>query len=187
MCIRDSLIVLALLGAHTAAIVTLLELAMVTSIVGVLWLWGAIDTRAPFPVSINAVSVCNLIMAVGLSVEFLLHVAHAFAHAHGTREERAAHAVRGTGCSVFFGITLTKLVGVFVLAFAPSQLFRLYYFRQYMSIVAVGAFVGLAVLPVVLSLIGPAEGGGDGGEEGGDGGVKQPLLGEEPEPERQSL
>jgi Niemann-Pick C1 protein len=34
------------------------------------------------------------------------------------------------GASVFSGITLTKLVGISVLAVAPSHLFRVYYFRM---------------------------------------------------------
>ena len=38
------------------------------------------------------------------------------------------------------GITLTKLVGVSVLAIAPSLLFRVYYFRMYMATVVAGAF-----------------------------------------------
>ena len=59
------------------------------------------------------------------------------------------------GASVFSGITLTKLVGIAVLAVAPSHLFRVYFFRMYTCLIVVGAFVGLAFLPVCLSLWGP--------------------------------
>ena len=48
--------------------------------------------------------------------------------------------MKSAGASVLTGITLTKLVGVSVLAIAPSLLFRVYYFRMYMATVAVGAF-----------------------------------------------
>ncbi|CAN0137978.1 unnamed protein product, partial [Ectocarpus fasciculatus] len=71
------------------------------------------------------------------------------------RQERAEAAMKSAGASVLTGITLTKLVGVSVLAIAPSLLFRVYYFRMYMATVAVGAFQGLAVLPVLLSMCGP--------------------------------
>lgn len=54
------------------------------------------------------------------------------------------------------GITLTKLVGITVLAVAPSHLFRVYYFRLYLALILLGAFVGLAALPVLLSFYGPA-------------------------------
>ena len=48
--------------------------------------------------------------------------------------------MRSAGASVLTGITLTKLVGVSVLAIAPSLLFRVYYFRMYMATVFAGAF-----------------------------------------------
>ena len=71
-----------------------------------------------------------------------------------------------------------------MLAVAPSRLFRVYYFRLYLALILLGAFVGLAALPVYLSYWGPAvastpvvgtrvhtygeEGGGDGRVRNGD-------------------
>ena len=52
------------------------------------------------------------------------------------------------------GITVTKFLGVFVLLFAKSQLFEIYYFRMYMCMLFWGALHGLIVLPVLLSYIG---------------------------------
>lgn len=68
------------------------------------------------------------------------------------------------GTSVLVGIASTKFIGVIVLAFAPSILFRLYYFRMYILMVVTGAFnvkkiftkKGLCLLPLVLSIIGPS-------------------------------
>ena len=59
------------------------------------------------------------------------------------------------GSSVVVGIASTKFLGVCVLAFAPSTLFKLYYFRMYLFIIVLGVFNGLFFLPVLLSLIGP--------------------------------
>ena len=55
---------------------------------------------------------------------------------------------------VVSGITLTKFLGVFVLYFAKSQLFQVYYFRMYISMVIIGAAHGLIFLPVLLSYVG---------------------------------
>ncbi len=73
----------------------------------------------------------------------------------GTRTERATAALVEMGSCVITGITFTKFVGVVVLAWAPSTLFRLYYFRMYCGIIVCGAFHGLVFLPVLLSLVGP--------------------------------
>lgn len=59
------------------------------------------------------------------------------------------------GSSVVVGIASTKCLGIMVLAFAPSTLFRLYYFRMYLLIIVLGVFNGLCLLPVLLSWIGP--------------------------------
>ena len=61
------------------------------------------------------------------------------------------------GSSVVVGIASTKPLGILVLAFAPSSLFKLYYFRMYLFIIILGVFNGLAFLPIVLSLVGPPQ------------------------------
>jgi len=64
-------------------------------------------------------------------------------------------AMHNMGSSVVVGIASTKCLGVLVLAFAPSTLFKLYYFRMYIFIIIIGVFNGLFFLPVMLSTVGP--------------------------------
>lgn len=146
-----------LLGSiATSALVTITVIMIVVDVMGTMALAG---------VSLNAVSLVNLIICVGIGVEFCAHIARAFmfpsrsvmeqgkSHFRG-RDVRAWTALVNVGGSVFSGITITKLLGVTVLAFTRSKIFEIYYFRIWLALVIFAATHALVFLPVALSFAG---------------------------------
>lgn len=207
-----------LLGSLRTALVVALTVTMtVVDIAGAM---------ALFNVSLNAVTLVNLVICVGISLEFCAHIARAFqfpnlrgladaaafltnpslhtsfsqsdsagngisngvASIRGaftrlpssftnarnpsatlpspsagkvaslSRHARVLSALTSVGGSVFSGITLTKLLGVCVLAFTRSKIFEIYYFRVWLSLVVLGAFHALVWLPVALAWCGGPKG-----------------------------
>lgn len=147
----------AILGSiATGAVVTTTVVMTVVDIIGTMAIAG---------VSLNAVSLVNLVICVGIGVEFCAHIARAFMFPSPTILEKAPAQFRGkdarawtalvnVGGSVFSGITVTKLLGVCVLAFTRSKIFEIYYFRVWLALVVFAAAHALIFLPVALSYFG---------------------------------
>ncbi|KAK7470894.1 niemann-Pick type C-related protein 1 [Stygiomarasmius scandens] len=151
------LVTAVLLGSwRTGTIVTGVVGLTVVTVMGVMAIWG---------ISLNAMSLVNLVISLGIAVEFCAHIARAFMSAGSglpvdhpagqkERDERMWTALVDVGPSVLSGITFTKLIGMCVLALTRSKLLEIYYFRMWLTLIISGALHGLVLLPVILSIAG---------------------------------
>ena len=105
--------------------------------------------------SINMVSAINVLLAIGLSIDYSAHVAHTFYVASGTRDERAAVALKHIGLPVLNG-GISTVVGTVATLQARSYVFQMFG-RMFFLIVSLGLYFGIIVLPVVLSICGPVQ------------------------------
>ena len=180
-----------LLGAAVAVIFLITSLLLGSLLTGlavavtvVMIIVDILGVMAVVGVSLNAVSLVNLVICVGIGVEFCAHLARAFMFPNRSIMERARNKFRGrdarawtalvnVGGSVFSGITITKLLGVTVLAFTRSKIFEIYYFRIWLALVIFASTHSLIFLPVLLSFMGGREGYAD---PGGEGGLEEDLA-----------
>merc|ERR1719422_999314 len=103
--------------------------------------------------TIDTVSCTNIVISIGLCVDYSVHVAHAFLSNQGSKNERVKAALADIGPAVFNGGFSTFLAFV-LLAGSKSHVFATF-FKVFFLVVLFGLYNGLFVLPVVLSLVGP--------------------------------
>ena len=105
-------------------------------------------------VVIDSVSVINIVLAVGLSVDYSAHIGHCFMVKGGAdKDQRVTESLADIGASVLNGAVSTFLA-VVVLLFSSSYVFATLS-TQFALTVAIGIAHGLLLLPVLLALLGP--------------------------------
>mmetsp|Transcript_22470 Transcript_22470/g.37797 ORF Transcript_22470/g.37797 Transcript_22470/m.37797 type:complete len:605 (-) Transcript_22470:1098-2912(-) len=128
-----------------AVVLVGLFVAMIdVELIGLLHFWA---------LKINSVTVVQLVMAVGLVVDYVSHVIHYYLAQPFDRspDERLKACLVEIGPSVLLGCSTTFL-GTMPLAFANSVIFRTF-FKCFFLIISLGGLHGLVLLPVVLPLI----------------------------------
>lgn len=130
-----------------------LQAVLVTIVVG-MNLVDILGFMTHWQVDLNGVSVVNLVLSIGLAVDYSSHIAHAFMHKQGDRNTRASLAVSEMGVSVINGAFSTFLA-VCLLGMSKSYVFVVF-FKMFLLTCFFGASHGLVFLPVILSIIGPA-------------------------------
>mmetsp|Transcript_40546 Transcript_40546/g.46514 ORF Transcript_40546/g.46514 Transcript_40546/m.46514 type:complete len:211 (+) Transcript_40546:1132-1764(+) len=142
-----AVVTLVMLSSPLGSFYVLLMVAMVDfELLALMYFW---DTP------INAVSITNIVMAIGLAVDYSSHITHAFMISPGkNKDKRVISAMGEIGASVFHG-AFSTLLPIFCLGLSQSYIFNVF-FRMWLGIIIFGSANGLILLPVILSLIGPA-------------------------------
>merc|ERR1712232_473226 len=129
----------------TALLITMTVAFCIIEILGFMYALG---------IAIDSVSVINIVLAVGLSVDYSAHVGHTFMLKGGNNwDRRVTETLADMGAAVLCGATSTFLA-VAVLLGSSSYVFEVLSL-QFALTVVLGVSHGLILLPVMLSLFGP--------------------------------
>lgn len=118
-------------------------------------------------VTLNSVTIINVVIALGLAVDYSAHIGHAYLTVdppntdeqgnplsnHEKRVLKARGALGQMGPSVFHGAFSTFLA-IIVLSGSKSYIFSVF-FKMWFGIIIFGVGNGFILLPVILSLFGP--------------------------------
>lgn len=118
-------------------------------------------------IPLNSISVINIIIAIGLAVDYSAHIGHAYMmvsapekHQDGRdltvyeqRKFKVSVALGSMGSSVFHGAFSTFLA---IVCLSPSQSYVFEtFFKMWFGIIVFGVANGFVLLPVMLTLCGP--------------------------------
>lgn len=115
----------------------------------------------------NTIVVMNIVVAIGLSVDYSAHIAHSYLVAkppnnsyyrgNNTRKRfyKARTALSQMGSSVFHG-GFSTLIAILALGSSNSYVFVVF-FKLWVGIIVFGMSNGFFLLPVIMSMIGPVD------------------------------
>lgn len=113
-----------------------------TGVVGYMALWG---------VNLDQISMINLIMCIGFSVDFSAHISYAYLTAKVERTEaRLRECLYSLGLPILQG-GLSTIVCIVTFIFAPSYVY-LTFFKIVFLVVFFATVHGLLLIPVLLSM-----------------------------------
>merc|ERR1712039_746419 len=97
----------------------------IADILGCMHMWG---------VPIDTVSVIQLVIAVGLCVDYAAHVGHCFMTKEGARGDRVIATLGDVGAAVLNG-GISTFLATMLLAFSQSYVFRVLFQSFFLTVV----------------------------------------------------
>ncbi|XP_052405996.1 patched domain-containing protein 3 [Carassius gibelio] len=114
---------------------------------------GVAGFMALWDVSLDSVSMINLVICIGFSVDFSAHISYAFVSSEkSSANEKVTDAVNKLGYPIIQG-AMSTIAGVVVLAAAKSYIFRTF-FKIMFLVILFGAVHGIVFIPVFLTFLG---------------------------------
>ncbi|KAH8237024.1 hypothetical protein KR038_003017 [Drosophila bunnanda] len=115
---------------------------------------GVAGYMALWDVNLDSISMINLIMCIGFSVDFTAHICYTYMSSKKRNPKaRVREALHSLGLPIVQGSSST-ILGIVALLLAQSYIF-LVFFKMVFLVIFFGAMHGLFLLPVLLSLFGP--------------------------------
>ncbi|GJQ75560.1 hypothetical protein Trydic_g17642 [Trypoxylus dichotomus] len=145
-----------------AAVMMIISFIFIPNVLCSLWVafsiisieTGVIGYMALWKVNLDSISMINLIMCIGFSVDFTAHICYAYMSSKAkTPNERVKECLYALGLPIFQG-SVSTILGMVALVLADNYIFSVF-FKMVFLVVFFGAMHGLFLLPVLLSLFGP--------------------------------
>ena len=146
-CLGAALVIMTPLIVHPIAAV----IVMVVLVTVEIQLYGCLYFAN---MRLNAVTLVNMIVAVGFGVEFCAHFTRSFMLAEGSRDERIVRAYRAITPPILNG-GLTTFLSILPIAFSEYGYFVKYFFAYYSLLIVLCLGNSLVLLPCILSIVGP--------------------------------
>ncbi|KAL1258759.1 hypothetical protein QQF64_009336 [Cirrhinus molitorella] len=113
---------------------------------------GVAGFMALWDVSLDSVSMINLVICIGFSVDFSAHISYAFVSSEESSvNDKAMDAITKLGYPIVQG-AMSTIAGVVVLAAAKSYIFRTF-FKIMFLVILYGAIHGIVFIPVFLTFL----------------------------------
>lgn len=115
---------------------------------------GVTGYMSLWDVNLDSISMINLIMCIGFSVDFTAHICYTYMSSKSKHpDDRVKEALYALGLPIVQG-SFSTILGCVALLLAESYIF-LVFFKMIFLVIFFGAMHGLFLLPVLLSLFGP--------------------------------
>lgn len=115
---------------------------------------GVVGYMSLWDVNLDSISMINLIMCIGFSIDFTAHICYVYMSSKcKLPKDRVREALYSLGLPIVQG-SVSTILGVIALLLAESYIF-LVFFKMVFLVIFFGAMHGLFLLPVMLSLFGP--------------------------------